>query len=65
VIFCTHRELRWRYAAPETECHGRMVIDPETAHDEVWIADCDECGLSIGIPDSQRQRWLQAQGVIT
>jgi hypothetical protein len=58
VIFCTHRELRWRNARPD-DCRGLMIVDPWTEDEGTWIADCDECGLSIGIPPRQRERWLQ------
>ena len=31
-------------------CAGQMVVDPETQQDEIWIAECDMCGFTIGIP---------------
>lgn len=36
-----------------------MVVDPATEQDTIWIADCDECGLTIWMPLAQREHWLQ------
>ena len=38
MIFCTHRELPWSETRP-----GRVVSDPDTEHETVWLADCDGC----------------------
>ena len=43
-------------------CAGRMVVDPETEQDEVWIAECDMCGFTIGIPPRARAAFFQDMG---
>jgi hypothetical protein len=68
MIFCTHRELfklrpHWD-DNPQGQCRGRMVIDPDTEDLDVRVAECDLCGLEIGIPPSQGKRWLDRQGVV-
>lgn len=69
MIFCTHRELfklRPAWRDPEApDCPGKLVIASTSEQDEVWEAVCDVCGLEIGIPPRQRDRWLQRQGVVS
>jgi hypothetical protein len=63
MIFCSHRELRWACAEPE-DCPGFLQIAPETADEEIWVAECDRCSLTIGIPPRQRRSWFQDQGLV-
>ena len=43
------RTNRPRWSEP-VDCQGRMIIDPDTQLDDVWIAECDQCSFQIGIP---------------
>jgi hypothetical protein len=56
-IFCTHRQLA--NPASEPDCTGVMRVDPDTEGEDTWVADCDVCGLEVGIAPRERARWLQ------
>lgn len=64
MIFCTHQELfrrrpGWREQDEGLRklCRGNLVVDPDTEDAEIWIADCDQCGETIGIPPRQQATW--------
>lgn len=59
TVYCAHRELRWRHASNEP-CPGLLIVDPDTEHNQGWIADCDTCGLQLGITPTQKREWLEA-----
>lgn len=65
MIFCTHQELfrlRPAWRDPKLpDCWGNLVIDPDTETSTVRVAECDVCGLSIGIPPRQWQTWLDRE----
>lgn len=56
------RASRPRWSEP-IDCAGRLIIDPDTQLDEVWIATCDQCAFEIGIPDrAQKAFWARESG---
>lgn len=72
MIFSTHRalfRLRPKWVPWDgTFCEGNMVIDPESMgeptdeHEDslpIWVAECDKCGLEIGIPPRQQKAWRE------
>lgn len=56
-IWMTHRELaasrpHWN----ERDCRGRLTF---TEHDgAIAVAECDACGLVVGVTPTQQLAWL-------
>ena len=60
LIICSHRELLaekpgWREHPDDPDCAGALVVVDSTTDLTIWTAECDVCGLQLGITPRQQQ----------